>query len=253
MKTNIYTNCSLVRVPIKAGVEEYYLPQNVEWAARKVDKLLIVAPDIACVDPMDGVTPVITAAQLKDCYISLYSSDSKELMHDVSFEQILHTNNNALEVNLKLNLSQCRLYFTTAPQEDATLLLYAFYGTRTEDYYDLPKKSTTVFFPLQPNEEKSFRDIIDYYVHSLPGRVQGMICWNAQEYPAWITLRDHELTYQMLNIHSELARPDMAGLNAADSQAALFLLNNLNIDFDYSKIREAAGIESVQKITFFYD
>lgn len=253
MKASIYTNCSLVRVPIKAGVEEYYLPQNVEWAKQKINKLLIVAPSKACVDPIDGITPVMTESDLQDCYISLYDAGNKELMHDVSFEQILHTNNHPLMVNAPLNLSQCRLYFTSAPAADATLLLYVFYGTRTEDYYELPKNSTTVIFTLAANEEKSFRDIIDYYVHSLPGKVQGMICWNAYSDPAWITLRDHELTYQMANIHTELARPDMNAGIASDSQAALFLLNDLNVDFDYSRIREAAGQASTQKITFFYD
>ena len=253
MKAELYTNCSLVRVPIKAGIEEYYLPQNVEWADRKVDKMVIVAPDTACVDPVDGVTPVLTSADIADLYVNLYNSENRELMHDVSFENILHLNNNILRVDAQLNLSLCRLYFTNAPAADATLLLYVFYGARQEDYYDLPKKSVTTMFTLQADEQKSFQEIINTYVHALPGRITGIICWNAQSDPVWLTLRDYKLTYQMVNVHSELCRPDMGASRASDTQAQLFLLNDLDIDFDYSNIREAAGQTSTQKITFLYN
>lgn len=252
MKTRLYTNCSLVRVPIVAGTDEYYLPTNVEWANRKIDRMLIVAPTTACVDPVDGVTPVVDAATLEDLYITLYDSTNREMMHDVSYENILHTNNNALEIGAQLNLSLCRLQFTTPPAADGVLLIYVFYGTREEDYYDLPKKSITTTFELQPYQEISFRDMIQYAIHSLSSTVKGVICWNAISDPVWISLRDHELTYQMLNIHSELMRPDMNAGTAYDSQAALFLTNDLNIDFDYSRIMEAAGKTSKQVITFLY-
>lgn len=252
MKAELYTNCSLLRLPIKAGETEYYLPQNVEWAKRKIDRLIICAPANACTDPIDGTTPVMTAGDLSDCYLNLYNADNRELMHDVSFEQVLHVNNNGLRIDDKLNLSLCRIYFTQAPAADATLLLYVYYQTRTEEYYDLPQRSMTVTFPLAANEEISFRSLINFAIHALPNTVKGMICWDAVNNPAWITLRDHDLTYQMSNIHSELARPDMNAGSAADSQAALFLLNDLDIDFDYSHIREAAGQASTQKITFLY-
>lgn len=252
MKAELYTNCSLLRLPIKAGESEYYLPQNVEWAQRKIDRLVICAPANACTDPMDGTTPVMTASDLADCYLNLYNAENRELMHDVSYEQVLHANNNGLRIDDKLNLSQCRIYFTQAPAADATLLIYVYYQTRTEEYFDLPQRSMTVAFPLAANEEISFRKLIDYSIHALPSTVKGMICWDATNNPAWITLRDHDLTYQMSNIHSELARPDMNAGSAADSQAALFLLNDLDIDFDYSRIREAAGQASTQKITFLY-
>ena len=252
MKTEFYTNCSLVRVPIKANVEEYYLPQNVEWAAEKIDKIIICAPQNACIDPMDGVTPVMTAADLVDCYINLYDAQNRELMHDVSVENIVHRNNNPLTIDAVLNLSLCRLYFTTAPAADATLLLYVFYKTRTDDYGEIPYKSVSVTFPLGANEQLTMREIINDYVHALPGQIQGIIFWNAESDPAWLTLRDKTLTYQMANIHSEMARPDMVGQTASETQAALFLLNDLDIDFDYSNIREAAGQASTQEITFLY-
>lgn len=252
MKTSIYTNCSLVRVPIKAGETDYYLPQNVEWAGKKIDKLLIVAPQVPCTDPMDGVTPVMGISDLADCYITLNDSENREIMHDVLFENILHMNNNVIPVDAILNLSLCKISFTTAPLSDATLLLYAFYGTREEDYFDAPVRSMNFNFDLAANQEVSFRDIINFCIHAIPSTIKGIICWDAISHPVWISLRDHDLTYQMANIHSELCRPDSNAGTAYDSQAQIFYTNDLDIDFDYSHIREAAGIASSQRITFLY-
>ena len=251
MKAELYTNVALVRVPIKAGTDEYYLPQNVDWAKQKIDKMVLCAPVAACTDPIDGVTPVATAADIADMYINLYDANNREIMHDVSVENIVHVNNNVLRVDAALNLSLCRLYFTTSPAQDMTLLLYVYYQTRTEEYYELPNKSVTAIFDLAANEEKSLREIINTYVHALPEKIQGIIVWTYNE-PIWITLRDYAYTYQMANIHSELARPDMGASDAWDTQAALFLVNDLDIDFEYSHVREAAGQATTQKITFLY-
>lgn len=254
MKAELYTNCSLVRIPIKAGVSEYAFPQNVEWANERVDKMVIVAPQIVCLDPVDGVTPVMDASTIGDMFVRLYDAQNHEVMYDASYEQVLHRNNHPLNVNAQLNLSLCRVHFTQAPVQDYTLLIYVYYGTRTEEYFDLPKRSITTEFELAANEQLSLQQIINTYVHALPNTIKGIICWNAETDPAWLTLRDYKLTYQMVNVHSELCRSDMnAGTNqAADCQAALFLLNDLDIDFDYSHIREAAGQTSKQKITFLY-
>ena len=252
MKTELYTNCSLVRVPIKAGVDEYYLPQNVDWANRKIDRMVICAPQTACTDPIDGVTPVLGAADIQDLYISLYDVNNREIMHDVALEQISHRNNNTLRVDAQLNLSQCRLYFTTAPVADATLLIYVYYGTRTEDYYDLPKKSVTARFDLDADQEMTFQEVINTYVHALPATLKGIICWDAYNTPLFITLRDYTYTYQMANVCSELMRPDL-NAGATGSQAALFLLNDLDIDFDYSHVRNAQSQAVSVTITFLYD
>ena len=252
MKTELYTNCSLVRVPIKAGVDEYYLPQNVDWADRKIDRMVICAPKTRSTDPIDGVTPVLGAADIQDLYISLYDKDNREIMHDVSWEQLSHRNNNGIRIDAQLNLSQCRLYFTTAPVADSTLLIYVYYGTRTEEYYDMPKKSVTARFDMAADEEMTFQDIINTYVHALPGTLKGIICWDAITTPIYLTLRDYAYTYQMANVHSELCRPDLNS-GATDSQAALFLLNDLDIDFDYSHVRNAQSQAVSVKITFLYE
>lgn len=253
MKAELYTNCSLVRVPIVSGESEYYLPQNVEWAACKVDKLVVCAPQTACTDPVDGHTPVMIASDITDCYVSLYDVDGRELMHDVAAEQLVHTNNHPLYVNAKLNLSQCKITFTQAPSADATLLLYVFYGTRKEEYYDMPRKSVTAEFPLDADEQLTLQEVINTYIHALPSKVCGLVFWNAVSDPAFVSLRDYTLTYQMANIHSELARLDMNGGSADASQAQLFLLNDLDINFDYSYIRNATSSTNTQKITFLFN
>ena len=127
MKAEIYTNCSLVRMPIKAGTDEYYFPQNVDWAGRKVEKILICTPTNPCTDPVDGITPVMTASDIEDCYFSLYNKNNVQIMHDVSYQQIAHTNNHPIYVNDVLNLSQCSIRFTNVPKSNFTLLLYVFY------------------------------------------------------------------------------------------------------------------------------
>lgn len=254
MKTEIYTNCSLMRVAVKAGESKCYFPQNVAWAQEKIDKLLICAPKTACLDPIDGTTDVLTDSDLSSLsgYVSIYDTDSRELMHDVSVEQLLQRNNHPIAVNAVLNLSQCFISFATEPQQDYTLLVYVFYQTRTEDYFDMPKRSISVHFPLVANQEISFRDIINFTIHAMPEKVKGVIVWTGEDYPVYVTLRDHKLTYQMTDIHSELMRDDMNHGSAYDNQEAIFWLNDLDIDFDNSRIREAAGQSSMQELTFFY-
>ena len=116
----------------------------------------------------------------------------------------------------------------------------------------MPKKSVTAEFTLQPDEEMTLQEVINTYVHALPNTIKGIICWDAVANPVWLSLRDYALTYQMANIHSELCRPDMNNGAAYDSQASIFYLNDLDIDFDYSHIREAAGQVSKQRITFLF-
>ena len=254
MKAALYKNIDVVRIPIKAGVSEYYFPQNVAWAGKVVDKLVVVAPTASCIDPMDGVTPVMDSATIANLYFNLYNSDDLELTHDLSWEQLSHRNNHALELHTKLNLSLCKLYFTQAPTSDCTLLLYVYYGTQTREDYDYPQHSVTVEFPMAANEQLDLRYIINTYLHALPKTLKGILAWNAETNPAYITLRDYALTYNIREAHTELMRPDMnAGTNnASDCQAYPFFTADLDIDFDYSHIRNAQNSQCTQKLTFLY-
>lgn len=252
MKTNLYRNIDLMRINVKAGVDEYYFPQNVDWAEKKVDWIAICAPSNACVDPMDGQTPVMTLAELvaADCYVNIYSADQREILHAVSAEQILHLNNNPLELNSKLDLSLCSLYFKTAPAQDMTLLLYVYHDNKCVEDPDIPSRSVTCEFPLQAGEEINFREIIDTYVHALPATIKGVSLWENED--LYMTLRDHKLTYILQNLHGELARPMMNGGSAVDTQINGMMLDSIDVDFEYSHVRNCSANNGNYKITFWY-
>ena len=252
MKTNLYRNIDLLRINVKAGVDEYYFPQNVDWAAKKVDRIAICAPAAACVDPMDGITPVMTLADLvaADCFVNIYSADQREILHAVSAEQILHLNNHPLYLDSELDLSLCSLYFKTAPAQDMTLLLYVYHDNKCVENYDMPSRSVTVEFPLQAGEEINFRKIINTYVHALPATIKGVSVWGNTD--LYMTLRDHKLTYVLQNLHGELARPMMDGGSAVYTQINGMALDSVDIDFEYSHVRNCSANNGNYKITFWY-
>lgn len=252
MKANLYKNIDLLRINVKAGVDTYFLPQNVDWAAAKIDRMAICAPAKACIDPMDGVTPVMTADVLRrlSCYLDLYSSDQREILHSVSAEQLLHTNNHPVVVDSVLDLALCDIKFMTAPEEDYTLLLYVYHDNRRVEDYDMPNRSITVRFSLSAGEEINFREIINTYISALPATLKGVAFWG--ETPAYMTLRDKTLTYILQNLHSELARPMMQGASAEGTQINALLLDNININFEYSHIRNCSTKAENYTITFLY-
>lgn len=253
MKTRLYKNIDLVRIPIKTGVSEYYFPQNVAWVDKTIDEIIVVAPNSnSTIDPVDGVTPVLDASQINDLYFNLYANDDTEITHDLSFEQIMHLNNHRLPIGTALNLALCRLYFTSAPAADSTLLLYVTYSSRIVEDYDVPQHSVTVEFPMDANEEINFQYIINTYLHAIPKRLKGILCWNAESTPAYVTLRDYALTYNIRYAHTELMRPDMNTGTALGSQLVPFYTDDLDIDFDYSNIRNALNTQVTQKLTFLY-
>lgn len=250
MKATLYKNVDLVVIPIKSGISEYYLPQNVSWAKEKVDKILLCAPTTACVSPIDGETPVMQRSALQDLYLNIFTDEDKEIMYDAHADGFKHTNNEPIKVDSVLNLSLCRMHFATAPTANSVLLMYVFYGSRVVEDYEPVTKSITVSFPLQANQKLTFQDIINTYIHALPKTVRGIICWGSESNPAYMTLRDHQLSYIVRDLHTELCRPPMVGDSAEITQVCPFLTDNMDIDFDYSFIQNATGSENIQTITF---
>lgn len=250
MKTTLYKNVDLVQIPIYEGVDEYYLPQNVSWAKEKVDKIVLCTPQNACVSPIDGVTPVLQRSSLQDLYMSIFTTEDREIMHDTYCSELLHTNNYPITIGAKLNLSVCRLFFRTAPKADACILMYVFYGSKEVEDYEPAKESVTVRFPLAANAQITFQEIINTYIHALPAKVRAISCWGAEQNPAYLTLRDHQLTYILRDVHSELCRPQMVGESAEKTQVHPFYVDNIDIDFDYSFIRNATSSANIQTLTF---
>lgn len=245
----LYKNIDLVQINIKAGQEEYLFPKNVAWANKVIDKIILCAPQTACLSPIDGTTHVLTRSEIKDLYFSLYDGKENEIVHSLHFTNLLHTNNHPIEINNALSLNMSRLDFSKAPTTYGCILLYVFYSSKLSEDFVQPTQNITVTFPLAANEKKSWREIIDTYVHAQYLKVKGIQVWGAATNPAYLTLRDHSLDYIINSVHTELCRPQTVGATAENTQLHPFYLDSMDIDFDYSFITNASATGNTQTIT----
>lgn len=254
MKTELRRNIELVQINIVAGEQEYYLPKNVAWNGEVLQQLVVCTPETACYSPIDGITPVMQRSEINDVYFQLYDIDGNEIVHDLHCDQLLHTNNNPVRIDKVLNLSLSRIRFAQAPVADRVLLLYAIYGSDWTENFEQPKQSVTVHFPLGAGKEISFRELINLYIHALPNRVKSITFHDAINNPAFLLMRDHALSYSISNMHCEMARPQIvAGATTAeDVQVHTLYVDDLDIDFDYSRIYNPTASDNVQNITFEY-
>lgn len=252
MKYYVSKNIDLFQISIKNGVTEYAFPRNVDWAGKKIDRMLICAPINACQSPIDG-TAVVTGSDLSDLYLDLYGSEDRLIAQNLHYSNLMYNNNNALCINDVLSLQLCRLRFSQAPLYDKSLLVYVFYGGTEMETEDIPCRTETVIFPMSGGQSMTFTEIINTYFHVRGENVRGVVCWNAETDPVYLSLRDHELNYVINDVHSAMARPDMNLMGAAPyAQKNPLYLDNADIDFDYSSIRNATNNGEKQIITFLY-
>lgn len=254
MKTELRRNIELVQINVIAGEKEYYLPENVNWNGKVVQELVICCPQTACYSPVDGITPVMQRSEIGDAYVSLYNEQGDEIVHDLHADQLLHTNNERVRIDNVINLSLSRIRFAQAPTADRVLLLYAIYDSEVREDYELPKQNVTVRFPLGAGQEIKFREMINLYIHALPNRVKSITFHDAVNNPAFLIMRDFSLTYSINNMHAEMARPQIvAGATSGeDVQVHTLYVDDLDIDFDYSRIYNPTSSDNVQVITFEY-
>lgn len=263
MKANLYRNIDLVRIPIKTGVKEYQFPRNVDWADKVVDKIVFcpMAPNAdtnhPSLDPVDGTTPIISdlSATQRNAFVNLTDEHDVEIMHYLHLSTIRYQNiQSILEVNARLNLSLCSIKMTDAPVTDGTMLLYVFWGGKKEESYDYPCNSITADFELAAHQEMTFREIINTYIHAMPQRVRGVIAERGKDSPAYLTLRDHQYSYVIRNVHTQLFEPARTATFYTKMYPYLptMLFDNIDIDFDYSRIRNAQDIPNRQILTFLY-
>lgn len=252
MNAKLLRNIDLVQINIQAGVSEYYFPKNVDWNGQVVDKLLLVAPSADMLSPIDGTTPVLKASEVQNMYVDLYTVENRDLTHSLSHEQILYTNDHPYKPGVKLSLELSRIYFTEEPQQDGCLLLYVFWGGRDVECVEQSQRNITVEFDLAANQQISFRDLINTYAHVYGDKIRAISVWNAEDAPVYLTLRDYQLSYIMRDVCSVLFRPLTMGATAADCQVEHAYLDSIDIDFDYSYIRNACNEACTQRITFEY-
>lgn len=249
----LYRNVDLVQVNITAGIDEYQIRQNVAWENRKIEKIVLCAPTSTdCLSPIDGVTHVLAASEIDNLYFDIYNSNSVEIAHNCFYTQLLHTNNHPLRINDYLSTQLSRLYFSDAPQTDGCLLLYVFYGTQEKDVYEPSRNNRTITFELAADERITFTDLISRYLHAPGKAVRGIWFKDPANNPAYITLRDHALSYNIYNVHNELMRSQMAGASADDCQIRPFLLDREDMDFDYSYIQNATASAQTHDIVIEY-
>lgn len=264
MKATLHRNIDLVRIQVIPGVREYAFPQNVDWAGKKIEKL-IFCPSFStfasaggvAYDPMDGVTPIandLNGFAQRDAFLTLVNSKGVEIMHDVALAAFnFQAEIPMIEVNDVLDLSLCRIRTTSAPANKEVALFYVVWGDKEVEDYDLPLNSLTVTFPMSAGEELTFRELINNYISAMPNKVKGIIAWNATSNPAYLTLRDKTETYIFRNVHTQLMEPARCDIfRRIAPQLPDFYLDDIDIDFDYSRIRNAQNQACTQQLTFLY-
>lgn len=265
MAVDLVRNIDLLQINIKAGVSEYFLPKNVSWRDKVIDKMLIVTDDLpfqqasyrTILSPIDGVTPLLKYEDVVNLYADLYSTGVIEIAHGMSISNILFENSHPWTPNVPLDLQQSRFFFSTPPEKDGCILLYVFYDGCTVDLYEPSNKNITVRFTLQPGQEVSFADVINTYVHVDGQKIRSVQFVNANDNPAYVTFRDYELSYVINNVLNTLMRMPVFYNRAKEelrtSQVYPLLFDSIDIDFDNSRIRNAMNDRtSTQTIIFEY-
>ena len=255
---NIVNNIDLVQLNIKNGVEEYYLPKNVNWRDKTIDKIVVaLAPDgltSPLLSPIDGQTQVLNRSAISNLYCDLYAADDTQIVRNLCFEELLYTNNHILPIGYKLSLNLSRFYFSQEPETEGCILLYVFYNDKPA--YGERKEATesiTVNVPLAANGKISLRDIVDTYIYMQPNDIKGVYVWNWETAPCYLTLRYADNIHTLNYVLSSLCRPPIyAGDSAEDIQIMPFMLDNINIDMLNSYVQNGRNTEVDVKLTFLY-
>lgn len=271
MKLQFYKNIDVVQINIKEGVAEYFLPANVDWADKKIDKMLVYGsnPETGEVSPIDGISYIMDREQVSSAYFDLYDENNVQIGYSVSAINLMHTCNHPFEINSKLGLQTSKIVFTEDPVGDCCMLLYVFWDTKTVDSDDVPCRSVTVNFTINDGEELQLSKVIDTYIHSQSKKLKGINVWGG--YGAWnfmfITLRDYNYKTVVKMLPVGMCRPPMGvapivefasnfAEKAQSIQVDSMYLDCADIDFDNSFVFYAtdsnSGNEANITITFLY-
>lgn len=267
----VYKNIDVVQINIKAGVREYFLPKNVDWADKVIDKIVLYTSgtkfsNTTEISPVDFSTPILNRKKIEDLYFDFYASDGSEIATSLSAIQILHTNNEPVEINNELSLLLSKLFFATTPVDDGCLLLYVFYGSSEVEEH-ASQKSVTVETILKESSEIVMSDIIDSYVHSQGAKIKGIYFWGDKfDKPisngVFLTLRDRNYRTIIKHLPVIMCMPPMGDQywditpvfwydRAEYIQTNPLFLSDEDVDFANSII-ENTGSETSVKLTFLY-
>lgn len=248
MKLQFYKNIDCVQINLKQGVREYFFPINVDWADKKIDKMIIygATPESGEVSPIDGIRYVADREQIGSLYLDLYADDNTQIAYSMSAINILHTNNHPFEINSKISLQTSKLVFSEDPASDGCILIYVFWDTKVVDSDDLPNNSVTIQVEVKNNTEVPLSQVIDTYIHSQSRKLKGIYLWGGYGYwnYLYITLRDYNYKTIAKLLPGAFCRPPMGvdpivefntqSERVQSVQAMPFLLDCADVDFDNS-------------------
>lgn len=112
MKLQFYKNIDVVQINVKTGVSEYFFPSNVDWADKKIDKMLVYGsnPESGELSPIDGITPIVDREQLDNVYLDLYDANNVQIAYSLSAMDIMHTCNYPLRLTINWVCKLLRLF-----------------------------------------------------------------------------------------------------------------------------------------------
>lgn len=250
MKLQFYKNIDVVQINIKEGVSEYYFPQNVDWADKKIDKMLVYATNeqTDSYSPFDSQTLITDWSGFKNVYLDLYKEDNTQIAYSLAAQNIFYTNNNPLEINSKISLQLSKLYFTEVPDSDACVLIYVFWDTKYIETDDIPNRSVTINVPLVVGKDIILSEVIDTYIYGQSKKIKGIIFWQPpiSWFNAFLTLRDRNNKTVVKCLPLEFCRPPMGLPEVYHGEPISFQTQRLqkdslyldcaDIDFDNSTI-----------------
>ena len=247
----VLNNIDVFQINIEGSSQEYYFPQNVSWADKKINRIVVVGSTSqeGQTSPIDGQTPLLSVANLRNMYVDLVGKNDLEIARNLYVEQIIFFNNHIVNVNAVLALQLCRFTFSSAP-EYGCFLVYVIYEESEKEL--LLSESVTIQFPLSASADITIKEIIDEYMHAKTERVTAVVAWNAEETPFYLTLRDEKDTFVFNSVHSCLMRSQTNNGDPFNSQIYPLALNFKDVDMDNSFVRNATNKDITITLTFFY-
>lgn len=254
----LYKNIDVVQINVKAGVSEYFLPKNVDWADQVIDKIVVYAPeqDSGEISPVDFSTPILDRMLYQNVYFDLYAADNTELAHSLAAQSIVYINNYPLEINSKLSLQLSRIFFSQAPEYDGCLLLYVFWGGKDVEE-DTPRDSVTVEVQAPMGKDVLFSEFVDRYIVEQGKKLKGITVWPTRYYrDLFITLRDRNYKTIVKLLPEKMCRPNLVKSFGDFTQVDPMYFDAADVDFDNSFIRNTERAASPEYrtalITLYY-
>lgn len=261
----LYKNIDIVQINLKAGVREYFLPKNVSWFDKVVERIVVYGsnPEQDEISPIDGVTTIVDREVLNNLYFDLYDADSNEITQGLNAQNLLYTNNNPIEINSQLSLQLSRMSFANNVQNSGCLLLFVVYGSKEVENYEDPRKSVTVEFEVPAGKEIFLKDVIDTYIYAQGKTVKGIQCWGGITAGAglFVTLRNSNYHTIVNRLPLNMCRPPMGAdyfetgsdIPAERVQANPMYFDDEDIDFANSTIQNTWQDKAIiVKLTILY-